>query len=219
MALFLQPETVAGLYGCAVAVAVRDPARPSPPLLHGEEAAVSNARPARKHEFAAGRAAAREALAELGHLPEPILMGPDRCPVWPDGIAGSIAHTRTVCAAVVSTDPSIRSVGLDIEDSGPLEAELIGDIADSVEAAWVAADPNRRGKLLFVIKEAAYKSLYPLQRQFLDFTDVHIDVDMSASTFTAGPGGRQFDERVDGRFHVSDSHVIAAAWVSASQGC
>ena len=60
-------------------------------LLPGEEAAIARAVPKRRREFATARACAREALAQLGEPPVPILRGASGAPLWPAGVAGRVA--------------------------------------------------------------------------------------------------------------------------------
>ena len=72
------------------------------PLLPAERAALGQVVDGRRRDFAAGRHCARRALARLVGSPEPILSGPDREPVWPQGIVGSITHCDGYRAAAVA---------------------------------------------------------------------------------------------------------------------
>ena len=76
-----------------------------------EREAVLKAIPRRQREFAAGRAAAREALTQLGWPAQAIPSAPDRSPVWPEGLVGSIAHTHSTCVAVAGRRSEERRVG------------------------------------------------------------------------------------------------------------
>src|SRR5262245_29080334 len=81
-------------------------------LAAEEEAALGPACEVRVREFTLGRLCARRALEALGHAPVPILRGPGREPLWPDGLVGSITHTRRYCAAVVAPRTRLVSVGI-----------------------------------------------------------------------------------------------------------
>ena len=91
-------------------------------LLYPEEAvSVAKAVPKRVGEFAAGRLCARRALAEFGITGVPLTMAPDRAPVWPESMVGSITHTRGLCAAVVAERRRFASLGIDVEVAGDVE--------------------------------------------------------------------------------------------------
>ena len=144
-------------------------------LLPGEAAAVAGAVPARVAEFAAGRLAARRALAALGHPAVAIPAGPDRAPCWPEGLAGSIAHAQGVAVAAVRRGASL---GLDVEADAALEPELWPLICDPVElAALPAGDRGRAVRLVFAAKEAVYKAQYPLTGRLIGFDAVRVTLE------------------------------------------
>ena len=136
---------------------------------------------ARRVEFAAGRSAARAAMAALGLPPLPILMGADRAPVWPGGVTGTITHCAGACLALAGRAADWRGLGLDAEPLVPLEAGL-----------WpLILGPDEEGDGLqalrsFVAKEAAYKAQYPLSRTLFDFHTLRLDWrgDMFTARFT-----------------------------------
>lgn len=99
----------------SVALAATDPTQPAPALWRGEVLPLAIA--ARQTEFAAGRHAARMAMAQLGHLQQPIVHGADRAPIWPAGLNGSITHSATLCLAAVTQAPLL--VGIDLEPATP----------------------------------------------------------------------------------------------------
>lgn len=69
----------------------------------------------RRAEFLNGRIAARAALRRMGMPDRPIAVGPDRAPVWPAGIVGSITHCASVAAAVTATREEAYGLGIDVE--------------------------------------------------------------------------------------------------------
>lgn len=147
------------------------------PAMPGED--LPGAVPARLREFRAGRAAARAAMAEAGVPAMTIAHGPDRAPVWPVGVTGSISHSGTDCLAVVLAggDP-IRGVGIDIEPANPLARDLWPSVLDPVEQQALSGLPDcRQGEAAmarFVAKEAAYKAQYPLTGCLLEFHDLRL---------------------------------------------
>ena len=137
-------------------------------LPGAEDRAVSGAVFARKREFAAGRLAAARAQVAFGLTPRPVPMGPDRAPIWPEGLYGSISHAAGLAAAVVT---DLGPLGIDIEPAIPLDPELWPTILTPAEMSFVQAHENSGlfALQVFVAKEAAYKAQYPLTRALFDF--------------------------------------------------
>lgn len=186
---FSYSEFARPLFSDLVAMAWTDPTAPMPRLIGDEVLAVEQVRPARAREFGAGRAAAREAMAQLGQPPRPVLQGEDRAPIWPKGLVGSISHTARDCIAVVSDAPEIIALGLDMETATPLESALWPEICTMPEMHWLASlGPSQRGhfaKLIFSAKEAVYKAQYQVSRQMLGFHDLCLSMDLSNHRFEA----------------------------------
>lgn len=159
-----------------VGVGVTDPRAPDDDLWTAEKRTLARAIPKRRSEFAAGRRAARAAMSELELPPAAIPVGPQRAPLWPVGMAGSIAHCDTVCIAAISQ--CHRSIGIDIEPATPLAAELIPIVCTPQEQDWLRSrGPALEGlyaKHIFCAKEAIYKAQYPLTGQVIGFHAVSI---------------------------------------------
>jgi 4'-phosphopantetheinyl transferase EntD len=136
-----------------------------------EAAAIARASDKRRMEFAAGRMAAARAMAMLGRAAVPVPAGADRAPIWPSGLCGSISHAGGWAVAVVSADPRIAALGLDMEPEVPLEEGLWPSIFSATEQDMAAkADhPGLFALQVFVAKEAAYKAQYPLSQTLFDF--------------------------------------------------
>jgi 4'-phosphopantetheinyl transferase EntD len=150
-----------------------------PTLLEPEEAsAVSRAVPKRAQEFAAGRLCARRALAEFGITGFAVRAAPDRQPLWPDPLVGSITHTTGFCAAVVAERTRFALLGIDTEIAGAVKAELWPSICVPAELGWIEALPQeqrtRAAALIFSAKEAFYKCQYPRTGESLSFSDLRI---------------------------------------------
>ncbi|WP_084801538.1 4'-phosphopantetheinyl transferase superfamily protein [Bradyrhizobium sp. Ec3.3] len=145
---------------------------PAPPLFPLEAKMLGNVALRRRREFAWGRHHAHEALRRLGFTPVPILSRSDRAPLWPLGVVGSISHSSSDCGAVAGRSRNVLALGLDIEDEEPLGADLLPIICTPAELQRREWSSNRLGpKLIFVIKEAVYKSYSPETGEFLDFQD------------------------------------------------
>lgn len=192
------------------------------PLFPEEAQAIGNAVAKRRIEFTAGRHCARLAMAQLGHPACAIPRGPDRAPVWPSGLVGSITHSTDLCAAVVARSDCFRTVGIDTELIDAIPAELVEDILRPDEAGEINRNARPDGAdwptLYFCLKEAAYKAFYPTRRRIIGFQDMRVRVDPEARSFLAELPGL-FASGIpifQGRYSVRHGRVHAACWVAAA---
>ena len=156
------------------------------PVSPQEASAITGAARKRRREFAAGRACARLALRRFGIAGFSLLNDADGVPVWPSGVVGSLAHCEGCCAAALSSAPRIRSLGLDVEPAVPLPVEVRQIICTQREADWIARQsPCASGnwhKILFCAKESAFKAVFSLTRQIIDFWDLEIEFVSNSNT-------------------------------------
>jgi 4'-phosphopantetheinyl transferase EntD len=97
----------------------------------------------RRFFFGLGRAAARDALAELGIAPVAIGSGPGGEPLWPTGIVGAISHTGDLAIAIVGRAADYAGLGVDVERLTPgLSARAAKLVCTLSELAWAAADAD-----------------------------------------------------------------------------
>ena len=119
-------------------------------------------------------------------------------------IVGSLAHDPKVAIAAMAAQREFQSIGVDIEPTEPLAPDLLDIVATAKERERIEDDPFR-GRLLFSIKEAVYKAVYPLDRIFLD----HHDVEVSLPDGTAMVrNGRLVRFR-----HCLAEHIVTLAFV------
>lgn len=181
-------RSIAALFGGPVAVAVLTVDGPHPPVLPEEARAIARAVDKRRAEFTAGRAAARLAMQRLGLMPQSVPSAPDRSPVWPAGLTGSISHAAGVCAVVLSRHAR-APLGLDIEDPAPLDPELWPLVLTPAELTGLEDLPrDARGaaaKRIFGIKEAAYKAQFPLTGAVIGFQALEVTLDPDPQAQTA----------------------------------
>ena len=144
-------------------------------LLGEEAASIAVTVVGARRASGAARIVARALLAQLGHPHAPLPRSASGAPVWPEEIAGSLAHDDQVAVAAVGRQRDIGSVGIDVEPAVLLPPDMLELIATPNERRKIAADPLR-GKLLFAAKEAVYKAVYPLERVFLEFRDIEVDL-------------------------------------------
>lgn len=128
--------------------------------------------PKRRAEFLAGRFCAAVALRQLG-LPESVPRQ-GRAPVWPDGVAGSITHSKDRAIAAVSRHH--RCVGLDCEGyvADDRATQLSASIFTEAESRLRpdALPYGRFFTLVFSAKESLYKALSPRLTRVPNFHEV-----------------------------------------------
>ena len=201
---------IAALFPPDVAVAMCSLSAADPHDLWPEErAAVAGAVPSRRAEFAAGRQAARTALTALGHRPVALPMGPDRAPVWPDGIAGSISHAAGIAVAVVRHGAPL---GVDIEDDSPLPEDLWSSLTSPEErAAFPTDNPGLQVRRAFAAKEALFKAQVQGARAMFGFDAVRVTLaeDGFDAQILAQAGAFRIGETVRGRLARVDGLVLA----------
>jgi 4'-phosphopantetheinyl transferase EntD len=226
-----------------VRVAEMLPADADPALLFPDEArSVERAVEKRRREFAAGRLLARELFAQMTSnetvRSASLLNDVNRVPVWPAGIVGSITHCRSLCAVAMTHAAHSAGIGLDVEPAEPMNEEIERYVMRDAEYARLDVMPHEvrtLGSLLvFSIKEAVYKAIYPIRRRFLEFQEVEImalgiapeihvghrasGIAMDAQSFcgdfeaqvlvaeAAIPG----IALITGRYRIADGHIAAA---------
>lgn len=180
---------VEGFFPSDVAVAVSFPWEAPEGLWPAEQASLRKPNHKRLAEFAAGRRAARKALARLGVPAQAVPQGPDRAPVWPQGVVGSISHTDSICIVALGHAPRHAALALDLEEDADLPPEIVPEICTREEGLWLSVQPQplrgRLARLIFSAKECAYKLQYPLTHELLDFDAFEITPDLETGQFEA----------------------------------
>ena len=179
------------------------------PLLPGE--VLERAVPKRQCEFSAGRAAARMAMG----LPDAMIaLRPDRAPLWPVGICGSISHSDAACLAVAAPLKLFRGLGLDLEPSLPLDRDLWQTVLTPAEQHFLAclpeADRGLTAKLIFSAKEAAYKAQYPISERLFGFDGFEISITEQTFTsrFTISVPGFAAGTDLQGCWQIAGKHIL-----------
>ncbi len=175
----------------------------------------------RKAEYLAGRLAARQALAQAGVHDFPLHNSPTRDPQWPQAVTGSISHTGPHALAVACQKQpwQLSGIGLDIE-------AIISE--KSAQRLWCAIlSPDEKNlleqtglpfafmvTLAFSVKEALFKALYPLLRQYLAFhssaiiafrpDDACLDLRLDATLTASG----RIPDRVTGYYYYLDGNLV-----------
>ena len=189
-------------------------------LFAQEEAALSPLAVAkRRREFALGRLAARRAMQRLSGRELALPRADDGRPLWPSGWVGSITHTDEVAIAAVAPAGAYRGIGIDLERRArPLKTDITGRVCTAAERTWLAAREPAHLLRLFAAKEVVFKTLYPLERVYLDFHDAELTWREEEGAFRAvlnKAAAAAFPVGAELRVGVRDMEefVLAFAWV------
>lgn len=151
-------------------------------LFPEEAPAIANAVWKRQSEFAAGRRAARAALAEIGCPASALPVGADRAPVWPEGIVGSITHDGGMALAVAAFSRHVLAVGIDVTEA---EALPEGVREQVLRHPGESGLDDLAARAAFSAKETIFKVLSPRVGQVFGFSAVVVRPDLAAGTFDA----------------------------------
>jgi 4'-phosphopantetheinyl transferase EntD len=211
-----------GLFPDDVVTAWGDPADSAGPLFPEEEALVARAVPKRRREFAKGRECARNALGRLGFGEVMLLSGESREPLWPAGAVGSITHTAGLCAVAVARSDGYAGIGIDAEPAAPLAADIAKRVSGPHDERSFTRVSSLDGavlpRLVFSVKEAVYKCLFPITRVFLGFDDVNVELDEGTFRARLRPAAKPFSTGSEfiGRWRKVDAFLVTAAWIERS---
>jgi len=175
-------------------------------LREAEASSISSSVANVRRASGAARVVARGLLARLGFPDAQVPRGDRGAPIWPPGVVGSLAHDDDIAVAAVALQRGFAGIGIDVEPAQALPADIFELVAMPGERRAIA-DDLLKAKVLFAAKEAVYKATYPLDRVFLEFSD--IEVDLGAGTATTHTG-----RSLTLRWCVS-SHIVALALVQA----
>jgi len=183
--------------------------------LHPKEAKeLASMAEIRQIGFSSGRYCAQRAQASLGLDIQPVGRS-QRVPIWPDHCVGSISHSTTIAAALVSKN--FKSVGIDIEETGRVEEKLYRILFTEFEKELISqSNPAHSGldaaAIIFSAKEAGYKAIYPLGRKFIGFQEAEILLQPEQQTFSIRYLGKHEPNKAlnagKGYWQIHAGHVL-----------
>lgn len=191
------PENVR--IGCRV-IRERDEAH----LLPEERFSLRARSPALLRASGAARWLAHGLMADLGFRGHAVIRKPSGEPAWPEGLTGSLAHDDEMAVAAVALVRDTGSIGIDIEPALPLPEDVFALVATGADSL-TGADRELADRILFSVKEAVYKAVYPLDHEMLDFADIAVDLSTGRAATSTG-------RRADVSYCVQ-SHIVAFARV------
>lgn len=154
-----------------------------------ERIQIANAISKRQLEYSNVRWCARQALQQLGHPPVALPNGPQRDPVWPQGIIGSLTHCAGYYAAAVARQSDCLAIGIDAELHQPMSHDTLSMVASPAEQRMLQQLAEYHpaihwDTLLFSIKESIFKAWFPLTRRWLDFHQATVRLEHNSNTFS-----------------------------------
>lgn len=164
-------------------------------FLPAESASILTRESRARTASGAGRRVAHELLRRLECADVAIVRGSLGNPIWPEGIAGSIAHDEEIAVAVAARSGVVGSVGVDVEPALPLPDDL-RDVVATARDRLGGLESGIAGRILFAVKEAVYKASFPLDGRVLGFEDIAVDLD-------AGEAVTSYGVRTSVRFSVT----------------
>ena len=151
------------------------------------------------------RARSIEGIGATGHAIKKSASG---APTWPIGVVGSLAHDAEIAVAAVAIRREFSSVGIDVEPASALDPDVLDLVATETERMEIQ-DDLFLGRVLFTIKEAVYKAVFPLDGEFLDHHDVEVKF---AKATAVTRGGRTVTFR-----YCAASHIVTLAFIQSAK--
>jgi 4'-phosphopantetheinyl transferase EntD len=138
-----------------------------PALTKRESDSAGEVTSERMLELKAGRYFAKRAMARFGIKDVELPIGPDRAPVWPKGVTGSITHVRDrhfgYCAAAVGLTAQFSAVGIDMEYRRDLPPEVWSTFLTSNELGQIERlnerDKQENALCRWCVKESVVKAV------------------------------------------------------------
>ena len=139
---------------------------------------ISNRHRNKQLDFIRGRTCAKMALKKMGFpiANVELLSEPDGQVSWPEGVVGSISHSKGLAGAIVGWKKDFQSLGLDIELRNRVQPEIWDRLFTELEQEVLLQFPielqSEKATEIFSLKEAFYKFQWPLTKTFLGMRDV-----------------------------------------------
>jgi 4'-phosphopantetheinyl transferase EntD len=141
----------------------------------------------RLRELRSGRVYAKAALSMLGIDNAELPIGPDRAPIWPNGVVGSITHARDAggshVAAAVGRACDVHAIGIDVECDRSPQPDTWAIFLTERELKRIFTLPARSRGLevlnVWCVKEAGTKAL----RRTINPTEIETDYDQNRDEY------------------------------------
>lgn len=119
-----------------------------------------------------------------------IPIGPSRAPIWPEGVEGSISHTRGLAVSVAARDSQYRGIGLDVEHviESSMREVLSSTVVDHHEIQYLQTLDDDLSieaalTLAFSAKESLFKGTHAIVGHSFGFDKAKVvQVDIEQNT-------------------------------------
>ncbi|MBO9467955.1 4'-phosphopantetheinyl transferase superfamily protein [Tropicibacter sp. R15_0] len=156
-------------------------------------------------DYLAGRALARIAQTALGLSTAPIPSATSRAPIWPADQAGSISHTKGICACyLVPKEAGFPGIDVELPSTGHALESIQKMVLRDPDAAYIANTPlpaEIAATLVFSAKETLFKALFPVVQSHFGFASAtvsapimpnHLTLELTKDLHPTLPKGRSF---------------------------
>ena len=191
---------------------------------------IGRAVESRQFAYSTGRYLAKSALADIGVEVSSIPTHASRRPLWPDGVVGSITHSRRYAMAVVGVRSGLAGIGVDFEVAGRVTEDIAETVMSADERDWCQAlslrgasgsCPRTAYTANFSAKEAVFKAVNPIVGLMVGFREVQIHWLGDDRAFTATYVGRNRENAIidvgRGAVFALDDHVGALFRIDAAR--
>lgn len=172
----------------------------------------------RQADFLAGRLITARAFEQLSLPATNISIGQNRNPIWPQGVVGSISHTKDMCGCLVSTHSNLL-VGIDIEAKmkpqslRAARAKALNQVERDLIDGQNHMDPDTLTALVFSGKETLFKALHPIVQRFFGFDSAELSGSLDADAFKLRltqdlHPSLKADDQFHIQYRVLDDHVL-----------
>jgi len=145
---------------------------------------LQNAVLKRKVEFLSGRYCAKNVLQKNWNFNgEQLGIGPNREPLFPDHILGSISHSLSTAICVTACAKKHNAIGVDLEEilNKKSMKEIEGQVFCSQEKKMIGND-LLLATAVFSLKEAYFKAIGPKLGKFFGFEAIEVlGIDLDAN--------------------------------------
>ena len=209
---------------CAEPIVQGTTSAPTPPtyskgaqrelILHPEEKSIgASMAEKRRSEFFTGRHCFHTARRTLNLEFVPLLRQ-GKVPSWPADSVASISHNQQLACAIVATN--LKGVGVDVEHTQRVEKKLWRKLFTEDELKYLRNThlpmaEDLCATVMFSAKEAGYKAVFPINKQFISFQEVTVQItDDGEFVFNyVGPNHvNKILEQGSGIWRVIDSQIL-----------
>ncbi len=188
--------------------------------LSPSEAAYLKNKPLKRiKEVTRSRACIKQCFKDLKKTYRAVLPDSEKLPSWPQGITGSISHSHDLAGSVVSLQNWCESIGFDLEKlkQRRMEEQISRYICTEEEwkifSSLDTKDQLIVSRLIFCCKEAFFKCLFPVCREFFGFKDacVHWESDGTFEISLLKPLGEIFKKGLvlQGRWLIWQEYMLS----------